>query len=266
MSVTQLLAIKRSDQGNASLFAGNDPQSSPDHPPFISRILRRDWPWSRSQPSSRSFDPNSSTSAILAVLLHEIRNPLGTLANAAHVLASAPNTNDITLARTMRSEVRRLQKLTDTLGLMCGGPRPTRSRFALTNAISDLLVLVTHEPGFDEGRRLISHIPDVPLAVRGDADQIQQVLWNLLLNACHHGYGPVTLRITHSRRQVKIGVSNQYRPSPVAEDPAQGKRRMGLGLEISRFILQRHGSQLCVSKTDGHFECSFALRRVRNTC
>lgn len=266
MSVSQLLAIRRSDQGNASVFGANDPQLSPESPPLISRILRRNWPWSRSHSASRGFDPNSSTSTILAVLLHEIRNPLGTLANAAHVLASAPHANDLTLARTMRSEVRRLQKLTDTLGLLCSGPRPTRSRFELTNAVSDLLVLVTHEPGFDQGRRLISDIPDVPLAVRGDADQIQQVLWNLLLNACHHGHGPVTLWISHSRRQVRIGVKNQYRPTPAAENAAQGKRRMGLGLDISRFILQRHGAQLQMSKTDGQFECSFALRRVRNTC
>ena len=259
MSVSQLLAIKRSDQGNASHLgtAGPPPQ------PLIGWILRRNWPWSRA--SSRDLDPSSSTSsAILAVLLHEIRNPLGTLANAAHVLASTPASNDIALARTVRSEVRRLQKLTDTLGVICSGPRPTRTRFDLSSSISDLLLLVKHEPGFEQGRRLIARISEEPLTVRGDVDQIQQVLWNLLLNACHHGYGPVWLEINASRRHVQIKVRNQYSQGRDRVDVNAGERRMGLGLDISRFILQRHGSQLHMSRSNGRCECSFALRRTRN--
>ncbi|MEJ2479724.1 MAG: HAMP domain-containing sensor histidine kinase [Acidihalobacter sp.] len=260
MSVTQLLAIKRSDHGNAS-HTGTD--NAPSRP-LIDRIFRRNWPWSRA--SSSDLDPrSSSSSAVLAVLLHEIRNPLGTLANAAHVLASTPPSNDVALARTVRSEVRRLQKLTDTLGLICTGPRPTHARFDLSGSISDLLLLVKHEPGFEQGRRLIAQISDEPLTVRGDADQIQQVLWNLLLNACHHGYGPVWLEIDSSRRYVHIKVRNRYsQERPDRMDANAGDKRMGLGLDISRFILQRHGSQLYMSRSNGRCECSFALRRVRN--
>lgn len=268
MSVTQLLTIRRSGPGNASPFGANDPGVSPDSTPFISRLLRRDWPWLRGQSFNQHFDPQSSSSAILAVLLHEIRNPLGTLANAAQVLATASHSDDLALARTMRAEVRRLQKLTDTLGLLCAGPRPTRSRFDLSDAVSDLLVLVAHEPGFDEGRRLHAEVPEDALAVRGDRDQIQQVLWNLLLNACHHGEGPVTLWISHNRRHVRVGVRNRCRPESTEDNPPaqRGSRRMGLGLDISRFILHRHGSQLQMGKADDQFECSFELRRVRNTC
>lgn len=263
MSVTQLLAIKRSDHGNASHFGPNDFQPTPSSRSLIDRIFRRDRQYPHA--ASQGFDPNSSSSsAILAVLLHEIRNPLGTLANAAHVLASAHATNDAALARTVRSEVRRLQKLADTLGLICSVPRPTRRRFDLSAAVSDLMLLVAHEPGFDQGRRLISHIPEEALTVRGDADQIQQVLWNLLLNACHHGHGLVSLEITHSRRHVQVKVGNQYLQDQPPGNKTTDGRRMGLGLDISRFILQRHGSQLYMNLADGQCDCSFALRRVRN--
>jgi signal transduction histidine kinase len=263
MSVTQLLAVKRSDHGNASHFGPNDFQSPPNPRPLLRRIFRRSWPWPRTTSRNFTTDPSSS-SVILAVLLHEIRNPLGTLANAAHVLASAPAANDIALARTLRSEVHRLQKLTDTLSLICSGPRPTRTRFDLTRTVSDLMLLVAHEPDFDQGRRLVSRIPEEQLSVRGDADQIQQVLWNLLLNASHHGHGSVTLEITHSKRRVHLKVSNRYVQDQPRENKSQGTRRMGLGLDISRFILQRHGSQLHVNRADGQYECSFSLRRARN--
>jgi signal transduction histidine kinase len=106
--------------------------------------------------------------------------------------------------------------------------------------------------------------PDLPV-VSGDPDRIVQVLGNLLSNAIH--FSDVGgLRITTARvaEGVRVAVQDTG-PGIAPEDlprlfqafsqlpPAPGKRRIGtgLGLVISRSIVEAHGGRMEVESTPG---------------
>ncbi len=196
----------------------------------------------------------------LSALLHEINNPLSTLVNAAFALsereAASPESQRLALA--MRSEAERIHRLADNIRMLCRKQSITNERFDLIEIVNDLLLLARLEPGLRNQRQLITHFPEGSLPVKGNAEQIEQVLWNLLLNASRHGIGDVEFEVQVLKSHIRISVRNQYRDSA---SPSTGG--MGLGLSLSSHILHRHNSALCLMKQDGIFEASFLLPRVR---
>ncbi|WP_198034168.1 HAMP domain-containing histidine kinase [Acidihalobacter ferrooxydans] len=197
--------------------------------------------------------------------MHEINNPLGTLVNAAYALSAdaAQDSNVRALAHTLRTEADRIHRLADTLAILCREQDCTRTRFNLTPVLEDLLLLASLEPGLRQRRKINATLPEHPLPVKGNPEQIRQVLWNLLLNASRHGVGNIELEVKTLRKGVTVTMRNrcaQESGSPTA----QRHDGMGLGLCISSHILRRHRSALCLAQQDGVFESSFTLNRARS--
>lgn len=112
--------------------------------------------------------------------------------------------------------------------------------------------------------------PDLPLTL-ADADQVEQVLLNLLDNALRHtpaGKG-VTIRAEADGDRVQIRVEDQGSGIPPQErhlvwerfyrgDPAHSRKKggTGLGLAIVRGIVTAHGGQVWVEEAPGG-GCSF---------
>ena len=99
-----------------------------------------------------------------------------------------------------------------------------------------------------------------PLVVDADPVRLRQVLDNLIANALTHaGSGrPVTVRVTATRDDVEIAVSDAGRgipPSELARIFEPGVRLgadtagSGLGLALSRAIVEAHGGTIAVDST-----------------
>ena len=110
----------------------------------------------------------------------------------------------------------------------------------------------------------MSDVPDVRVAC--DPERMSQVLRNLLDNAAKHTPPgtPIELRAHHMGTQVRIEVADQGPGLPKEEvavvfekfgrghrSAAQQTPGAGLGLYLSRQIVQAHGSELRVASVPG---------------
>ncbi len=118
--------------------------------------------------------------------------------------------------------------------------------------------------------------PNQPVEVMADADRIGQVIGNLLTNA--HKYSPadrpvlVTLRLTDDGRAARVAVRDEgpgiprrelkriwerfHRVASIKAQPTAGRSadtggNLGLGLYISKGIVERHGGQIAVTSAVG---------------
>ncbi|HEX4884099.1 MAG TPA: response regulator [Casimicrobiaceae bacterium] len=127
----------------------------------------------------------------LAMLAHELRNPLAPIANAVHVLKSvAHDPEKVAWARdVIGRQVGQLKRLVDDLLDLS---RITRGRIELKLETLDVGAVVaaaveTCRPMIEAHRHTLSlTLPSGPLAVRGDAARFAQVLGNLINNAAKY--------------------------------------------------------------------------------
>jgi len=196
----------------------------------------------------------------LAMLAHELRNPLGPIRNAVEVLARLDSgqpvprpTLDI-IRRQVHHMVRLLDDLLDvsrlTQGKVTLQRRPTDVAEFINQAIE-----ATHDIVKERGQQLTLDIPSVPLHVHGDAVRLAQVFSNLLQNASKYTQagGSITVRAQRKDESVVIrvidngmGISTQALPY-VFELFAQDERPMvrsqgglGIGLTVVRRTVELH--------------------------
>jgi PAS domain S-box-containing protein len=198
--------------------------------------------------------------AFLAMLAHELRNPLAPVRNALHVLDLGDGGPAAQEARAMiERQVRHLTRLVDDL-LDIG--RVGRGKVRIR---PERLDLVRHVRQCVEDRRshleegglsLTPDLPDQPLWVNADPTRLAQILDNLLGNAAKFtdpgGRVTVCLRQDDGRAVLRVeddgvGVAPEMLPK-VWDAFAQadtsldrGRGGLGLGLALVRALIELHG-------------------------
>jgi two-component system CheB/CheR fusion protein len=196
----------------------------------------------------------------LAMLSHELRNPLAAILSATHVLDSARWSDDgcheagQVVARQANHMARLLDDLLDVA-------RITRGRIVLRKESVDLrdtarLAIEALGPLMAErGTRLVTEISDQPVPVFGDPTRLQQVQANLLSNASK--YSPVGGRVRFELRRERddaiIRVSDEGRGidrdilPKIFDLFVQGHRTLdrsegglGIGLTLLRSLVELH--------------------------
>lgn len=185
---------------------------------------------------------------------HEIRNPLTSIkmliqVNRAKFAEEGLPTGDLEL---VEQEIRRMERSVN--GLL-DYARPEKSEFAAY----ELQAPIRRTVQLIEGRCVSAnvvldvHVPPQPVAMRGDKDQIQQLLLNLCLNALDAmpsgGRLELCLQVIDAQAEVAIidtgtGISPQVLEkmfSPFVTAKAGG---VGLGLGICRRIAEAHHGSL----------------------
>jgi signal transduction histidine kinase len=228
-----------------------------------------------------------SRQMFLAILGHDLRNPLNSINMSAQVLAGSGglSADDAELARGMSASAsamaRMIGDLLDFTGAGLGAAMP------ITVAATDLGTLcgeVLDEMRSAYPQRTLRFHAQGNLSGHWDRARLRQVVSNLLGNAIQHGSddGPVELSVRGSGDEVVLSVRNGGEPipeelvptifDPLVRAPAspalQRHRRpgsIGLGLYIARAVVTAHGGSIDVtsSATDGTVFTARLPRGVR---
>lgn len=204
-----------------------------------------------------------------AALAHEIRNPLSSISGSVQLVreAEALEDEDRRLLGIVLREVDRLNGLVNTM-LQVGRPRdPARARtdlVALTREVTD----VAQRDAKHAATQIAVSTGAGAVEVWVDADQIRQVIWNLLNNALAHAPPRSTVRIEvrHDSESAYWTIEDEG-PGVPAEarghlfDMLYSKRPhgVGLGLALVDQIVRAHGGEVSVVSPPGQ-GAKFQLR------
>ena len=225
----------------------------------------------RTQSEQSLLEADRKKNEFLAMLAHELRNPLAPIANAVEVVRRAEGANErIDQASAMLDrQVRQLVRLVDDLLDMS---RITSGKIELRREVVELGALVNQAV---EGTRWLVQsmehelqvtLPMRPLRLRADPARISQVVANLLTNACKFMDRGGRIRLTVrdegglaviSVRDEGIGISATQLPQVfdlfMQADTSLERTTsgLGIGLTLVKSLVELHGGSV-VARSDGH--------------
>lgn len=210
----------------------------------------------------RLADLNARKDEFLAMLAHELRNPLAAIAAAADELRDADSAESTApLVGVVERQTVLLQRLVDDL---LDVSRVTRGRLVLSTAQVDLRDALrdahhTLEHAARKKRvRLDVHLDATPALVRGDADRLVQIAVNLLDNAIKYTPtgGVVEAWVEARDDEAQLVVVDSGRGfNPVEADRlfelfvqdtegGEAPHGLGLGLTLVRSLVRLHGGRI----------------------
>jgi CheY-like chemotaxis protein/two-component sensor histidine kinase len=210
------------------------------------------------------LDTNRRTDDFLAMLGHEMRNPLSALGNALQVWerASLSQVQMEELRHLMQRQVRQLVRLSDDLldvARIAQGKLELRlSQVELKRLIQDACEEV--RPFIDLcGHALTVRMPPMPILMQGDASRLVQVFANLLQNAAKFtqpsGSLTVTVELREGMAVVRVrdngpGIEEQMLPAifeasrPLEENYTAANDGLGIGLRLVKAIVELHRGEV----------------------
>jgi signal transduction histidine kinase len=149
----------------------------------------------------------------LAMLAHELRNPLAPIHNAVQLLR-LPDANPQRvqmaagmLERQVGQMVRLVDDLLDVNRISLGKIELRRARTDVRSVVRHASEAARSLPQWSK-RELIISVPPQPILVNGDPARLTQVVGNLLSNACKFTErGEIRLAVRGDRDWVRIGVA-----------------------------------------------------------
>ncbi len=200
----------------------------------------------------------------LAMLAHELRNPLAPIRNALFIIGS-PGVEPQTTQQVLSIAERQVQHMARLLDDLLDVSRISRGRIELRKETVDVarviqLAIEAVQPLVDEGHHeLTVTLPPQPTELVADPTRLEQILTNLLNNACKYtepgGHiwlsaerqGPdVVIRV----KDTGIGISQEMLPRIfnlfVQADRQLDRSRggVGIGLTLVRRLVELHGGTI----------------------
>ncbi|MFO0910481.1 MAG: ATP-binding protein [Isosphaeraceae bacterium] len=218
----------------------------------------------------RAEEASRAKDRFLAMLSHELRTPLTPVLLAAGELQSDPTTppshrEALDLIRqNVALEARLIDDLLDVSGVTRTRPAPRRERIQARSLIARVVEIVRPDVESNRLDLLVSDPPERDDLI-ADPNRLVQVLWNLVSNAVKFTPRGGSIRIETTPvdgslvievSDTGVGIDQEAMPrifnafEQAEDDPAHRPGGLGLGLAISRTIVEAHGGTL-TARSDG---------------
>lgn len=199
----------------------------------------------------------------LAMLAHELRNPLAAVSSGMELLAVSADRAQKTATRQMIGrQIKHLVHLVDDLLDMS---RISRGMVMLRHDVLDARTMIERAVEavrplmHEQGHALQVFVPDDALPLKGDATRLEQLLTNLLTNAAkytpaggrvHIGAARLNGKIEIAVRDNGIGISRDLLPqvfdlfAQSERSPDRASGGLGIGLTLVKAIAEMHGGSV----------------------
>ncbi|WP_322403074.1 hybrid sensor histidine kinase/response regulator [Massilia luteola] len=207
---------------------------------------------------------NRQKDQFLAMLAHELRNPLAPIMTAAHLLKLG-RLEPRSVANASEIIVRQAEHMTDLVNDLLDVSRVTRGLVALEKEELDLNVLVAAaveqvRPLVDTRRHALTlQLSGQPARVTGDRTRLVQVISNILNNAAKYTApgGRIVLAVTVAAERVTVavrdngvGIAPEVLPyifdlfTQAERTPDRSQGGLGIGLALVKSLVALHGGSV----------------------
>lgn len=212
--------------------------------------------------TSRRQDRLAAIGRMAASIAHEIRNPLAAMRGSIQMLRSdmEGKSSQTELMEIILRESDRLNRIISDF-LNYARPRSIiQSQVDVGELLRQTFTLLRNSAEINESHLITEEVPDAPVLIDADSEQLQQVFWNLARNALQAMPAGGTLRASvqrYSQNRVRIAFFDTGR----GMSPQQVERLFepfssttggtGLGLSIVYQIIRDHGGTINVRSREG---------------
>jgi PAS domain S-box-containing protein len=216
----------------------------------------------------------------LAMLGHELRNPLAPMSNALYIMRRARANESMVeeaqsmIERQLQQLVRLVDDLLDLSRIVQGKIELRRERIRLGDAVRR--AVETSQPTIDANGHVVElELPERPIYVMGDLIRLAQAISNLLNNAAKYSTHPgcIRVRVRAEGTYAVIAVEDEGAGIPPellprvfdlfvqGEDTlARSQGGLGIGLTLVRRVIEMHNGTVSAMSLGRGRGSEFALR------